>query len=141
MAASDNVVRAGFTPKFKDVDNLISMLTYSYASIEDQKMKPLPYAKGSNSSSSAPTSLLYDPPIDEFAVVMTELKNGGQETFEPIEGPSIIIITAGSGSIAVGPKREVLKTGLVYFAGATATLKLEADEEGLTAFRAFCELK
>jgi mannose-6-phosphate isomerase len=27
MAASDNVVRAGFTPKFKDVDTLISMLS------------------------------------------------------------------------------------------------------------------
>ena len=29
MACSDNVVRAGLTPKFKDVDNLVSMLTYS----------------------------------------------------------------------------------------------------------------
>merc|ERR1712038_333673 len=29
MACSDNVVRAGLTPKFKDVPNLVSMLTYS----------------------------------------------------------------------------------------------------------------
>ena len=29
MACSDNVVRAGLTPKFKDVDNLVNMLTYS----------------------------------------------------------------------------------------------------------------
>jgi mannose-6-phosphate isomerase len=28
MAASDNVVRAGLTPKFKDVDTLLDMLTY-----------------------------------------------------------------------------------------------------------------
>ena len=28
MAASDNVVRAGLTPKFKDVETLTSMLTY-----------------------------------------------------------------------------------------------------------------
>lgn len=28
MACSDNVVRAGLTPKFKDVDTLVSMLTY-----------------------------------------------------------------------------------------------------------------
>jgi len=33
MASSDNVVRAGFTPKFKDVDYLTKMLTYSYAPI------------------------------------------------------------------------------------------------------------
>ena len=29
MAASDNVVRAGLTPKFKDVETLTSMLTYT----------------------------------------------------------------------------------------------------------------
>jgi len=29
MACSDNVVRAGLTPKLKDVDNLVEMLTYS----------------------------------------------------------------------------------------------------------------
>ena len=28
MAASDNVVRAGCTPKFKDIETLTSMLTY-----------------------------------------------------------------------------------------------------------------
>ena len=31
MASSDNVVRAGFTPKFKDVDTLVEMLDYSPA--------------------------------------------------------------------------------------------------------------
>jgi mannose-6-phosphate isomerase len=43
MAASDNVVRAGLTPKFKDVDTLVNMLTYSYAPIEEQKMRPADY--------------------------------------------------------------------------------------------------
>ena len=28
MAASDNVVRAGFTPKYRDTETLCSMLTY-----------------------------------------------------------------------------------------------------------------
>ena len=31
MACSDNVVRAGLTPKLKDVDNLVEMLTYLIA--------------------------------------------------------------------------------------------------------------
>ncbi len=43
MASSDNVVRAGFTPKFKDVDTLVSMLTYNYAPIDEQKMEPADY--------------------------------------------------------------------------------------------------
>ncbi len=140
MAASDNVVRAGFTPKFKDVKNLVQMLTYSYAPISEQKMKPVPYPAGSNSSSSNPTSILYDPPIDEFAVVKTELADGGKETFEPVEGPSIVIVTEGKGSIGVGPKKERLEKGWVYFVGATATLELRAEGE-LVVFRALCELK
>ncbi|KAI5793063.1 mannose-6-phosphate isomerase [Geopyxis carbonaria] len=140
MAASDNVVRAGFTPKFKDVKNLVQMLTYSYAPISEQKMKPEPFASGSNSSSDAPTSLLYNPPIDEFAVVRTQLAGGAMEEFAPLDGPSIIIVTQGSGTIAVGPKTQRLKAGLVYFVGATATLEMYASED-LIAFRAFCEVK
>ncbi|KAL7272675.1 Mannose-6-phosphate isomerase [Rhizina undulata] len=139
MATSDNVVRAGFTPKFKDVPNLIEMLTYSYAPIEEQKMKPVPYPKASGASSSNPTSLLYDPPIPEFAVVKTTLPPGGSETFEGIEGPSIVIATKGSGSIAVGPKKDSVREGWVWFVGATAEVVIEAGEEELQVFRAFCE--
>jgi len=136
MAASDNVVRAGFTPKFKDVKNLVEMLTYSYAPIEAQKMKPIPWEKGDGNG----TSILYDPPIEEFAVVKTELPAGGKENFKPVEGPSVVIVTEGSGSIAVGSKKEALTKGLVFFVGATAELKIEAGEDGVVAFRAFCEL-
>lgn len=34
MATSDNVVRAGLTPKFKDVATLVDMLTYNNGSAE-----------------------------------------------------------------------------------------------------------
>lgn len=142
MASSDNVVRAGFTPKFKDVKNLVSMLTYSYAPIDEQKMKPHPFARASNSNSGSPTSLLYDPPIDEFAVIKTELADGQTETFKPIEGPSIVICTSGGGTIAVGPKKESVKKGFVYFVGATAKVVLEAEgtREPFITFRAFTEM-
>ncbi|EMC99403.1 hypothetical protein BAUCODRAFT_31721 [Baudoinia panamericana UAMH 10762] len=145
MASSDNVVRAGFTPKFKDVDTLTSMLTYSYAPIEEQKMHPSDYhfckfnTAAYNSSSVA---TLYDPPIEEFAVVRTALNSSGSKvTFEPIDGPSILICTQGSGKISVGPKTEDFKEGYVYFVGATAELVLESvGEEPLVTFKAFCEL-
>ncbi|KAK5128625.1 Mannose-6-phosphate isomerase [Meristemomyces frigidus] len=146
MASSDNVVRAGFTPKFKDVETLTGMLTYSYAPIAEQKMAPREYhhcklnqaAYSSNSS-----ALLYDPPIEEFAVVRAALKAAGAKvTFEAIEGPSIIICTSGKGSIAVGPKKEELSEGFVYFVGATAEVVVESKGEGeFVAFKAFCELE
>ena len=105
MASSDNVVRAGLTPKFKDVATLVDMLTYSYAPIEEQKMHPKPYSDckmNSKAYSSGSEATLYDPPIEEFSVVRTVLGSGGSKvTFEPIQGPSIVICTEGSGKISV----------------------------------------
>ncbi|KAG0652969.1 Mannose-6-phosphate isomerase [Hyphodiscus hymeniophilus] len=145
MAASDNVVRAGFTPKFKDVDTLISMLTYSYAPISEQKMEPVdyPYATlNAAAYSSGSQAILYDPPIDEFSVVKTDLrKKGAKATFEQIAGPSIFICTSGNGKISVGPKVEEVKPGYVYFVGATAEVVLESEDEEFTTFKAFCELQ
>lgn len=146
MASSDNVVRAGFTPKFKDVDTLTEMLTYSYAPIEEQKMAPTDYAMcklNAAAYSSQSSAMLYDPPIDEFAVVRTSLNSAGSKvTFEPLDGPSVIICTAGQGTISVGPKKEELKEGWVYFVGATAECVVEnTGEEPFVTFKAFCELE
>ncbi|OJD34264.1 mannose-6-phosphate isomerase [Diplodia corticola] len=147
MASSDNVVRAGFTPKFKDVGTLTSMLTYSYAPIEEQKMTPKDFAyvtHNTKSYSSASDSELYDPPIEEFSVVRTALRApGAKVTFDPIQGPSIILCTSGKGTIAVGPKKEPIEPGYVYFVGATAEAVLESESEKgeeFVTFKAFCEL-
>ncbi|KAL8759586.1 MAG: hypothetical protein Q9184_003569 [Pyrenodesmia sp. 2 TL-2023] len=144
MASSDNVVRAGFTPKFQDIPTLTSMLTYSYAPISEQKMKPVDYpyvTLNRTAYSSSSSAILYDPPIEEFSVVKTELRGkDAKATFEAIEGPSIIICTAGSGQISVGPKTQQMKAGNVFFVGATAECILESDSECFTTFKAFCEL-
>lgn len=148
MASSDNVVRAGFSPKFQDIPTLISMLTYTYAPISSQKMQPVdyPYVTLNQAAySSSSTARLYDPPIDEFSVVMTTLHTcGAKATFEPIQGPSIVICTGGRGRIAVGHKTEEMRYGFIYFVGATAECVLEntgEGEEGFVTFKAFCELK
>ncbi|KAI9664386.1 MAG: Mannose-6-phosphate isomerase [Alyxoria varia] len=145
MAASDNVVRAGFTPKFKDVDTLTEMLTYSYAPIEEQKMVPTDYTfvkLNTVAYSTESECVLYDPPIEEFAVVKTDLNApGAKATFEAIDGPSIIICVGGEGTVAVGGKIEEMKVGYVYFVGATAECVIEStDEERFVTFKAFCEL-
>ncbi|KAI9799764.1 MAG: Mannose-6-phosphate isomerase [Piccolia ochrophora] len=145
MASSDNVVRAGFTPKFKDVPTLTSMLTYDYAPISSQKMSPVDYpyvALSATAYSSNSSATLYDPPIEEFSVVKTDLKRkGAKATFEPIAGPSIFICTEGEGTIAVGPKVEEVKAGFVFFVGATAEAVVESvGKEPFVTFKAFCEL-
>jgi mannose-6-phosphate isomerase len=144
MASSDNVVRAGFTPKYKDINTLTTMLTYNYAPISEQKMSPPPYPHvtlNASAYSSNSSCVLYDPPIEEFAVARTELKAvGAKATFEQLAGPSIFICSKGSGTITVGPKSEKFEAGYVYFVGATAEVILESGSDDFTTFRAFCEL-
>lgn len=153
MASSDNVVRAGFTPKFKDVATLTQMLTYSYAPIDEQKMEPAeyPYATLNMAAwTSGSSVVLYDPPIEEFSVLKTDLNQpGAKATFEAIPGPSIVICTRGRGKITVGPKTEEVREGYVFFVGAGAECIIEntgsgegeEEEEVFTTFKAFCELE
>jgi mannose-6-phosphate isomerase len=140
MAASDNVVRAGFTPKFKDVENLVNMLTYSYAPIERQKMPLLPFSR---SQGDAKTSVLYDPPIAEFAVLQTIFDtNGGKQHFDAFNGPSIVIATKGNGTIAIEGSAEpqVFKQGYVYFIAPGTSVELVGNAgEEFTTYRAFVE--
>lgn len=142
MAASDNVVRVGFTPKFKDVKNLVEMLTYAYGSVENQKMELLPFDK---SSGDAKKSILYNPPIAEFAVLQTlfSKKAGQVQQFEAFEGPSIIICTTGSGKIQIKGSSEAydFNTGYVYFVAPDVeiTLTSVSEDEEFTTFRAFVE--
>lgn len=147
MAASDNVVRAGLTPKFKDTTTLVDMLTYNYAPIDQQKMSPTeyPYATLNREAySSGSAVVLYDPPIDEFAVVRALLKGqGSKATFEPLDGPSIIICTSGKGKISVGPTVMDVKEGYVFFVGSTAECVIESeggDGDEFITFKAFCEV-
>lgn len=138
MAASDNVVRAGFTPKFKDVKNLTEMLTYAYAPPQEQKMSPEEWSKGSGEG----RSILYDPPIDEFSVVQTTIKASEKELHKAVKGPSIIICTTGSGKYTVGNKSHDVVEGQVYFIGADAELEVEASKDGsMVTYRAFAEVE
>ncbi|RMJ23849.1 mannose-6-phosphate isomerase [Aspergillus sp. HF37] len=148
MASSDNVVRAGFTPKFKDVNTLTDMLTYSYAPIEAQRLEPTdyPYAVLNVPAYSSGSSVqLYDPPIEEFSVVKTDLRRAGAKaTFDGIAGPSILVCTSGKGKITVAHKTEEVHEGYVFFVGADAECAIESTTEGeeevFTTYKAFCDL-
>lgn len=150
MAASDNVVRAGLTPKARDVQVLVDMLTYEDSPSDEKRMQPQPFKpdeKSSNankytqSSGDAP-SLLYDPPIDEFSVVRTVLQGSESETQRPISGPSILIVTSGKGSLSAQSSHtfSIDIPGKVYFVGADTPITLHSTgSEPLITYRAFVE--
>jgi len=61
MACSDNVVRAGLTPKFKDVETLCDILDYHCRLATDNIFPNKPHPADSFVT-------LYDPPVPEFTV-------------------------------------------------------------------------
>src|SRR6266540_2922489 len=120
MATSDNVVRAGLTPKFKDVNVLVSMLTYRYGNARSQILDPIPYNNNK-------LTILYDPPIEEFSVSVTQMNSlEKKEIFDGIPGPSIIIVINGNGILKVDDLSESLEPGSVFFIGANVPIIVEA---------------
>ncbi|KAH6880985.1 mannose-6-phosphate isomerase [Coprinopsis sp. MPI-PUGE-AT-0042] len=114
MANSDNVIRAGLTPKLRDVPNLVDGLTYESGKGDSAKVNPEEFGSGA--------SRLYDPPIEEFSVVKVSLEKGAKEMQRAIDGPSIFIVTDGSGRVEWAEKGQSrvleLSEGDVAFAAA-----------------------
>lgn len=64
MSCSDNVVRAGLTPKLKDVPILIEMLTYKCEAGDLKKYKAIKEDEFTE---------VFRPPIKDFAVAKIEV--------------------------------------------------------------------
>lgn len=138
MAASDNVVRAGFTPKFKDVKNLCEMLTYQYGSVESQKMPPVDFKKSSGEGK----CIEYNPPIDEFSVVETTFKDvpaGSVRLHEGLQGPSIVISTKGNGFLKFGDVKLKAEPGFVFFIAPETPVEFISEDQDFTSYRAYVE--
>lgn len=67
MANSDNVVRAGLTPKFKDVERLLDMLEYE-APKEPSNLRFSPISPPKISTPVGVELESFVPPVSEFAV-------------------------------------------------------------------------
>lgn len=135
MATSDNVVRAGLTPKLRDVPTLTTMLTYTSSPPSDQILPPTGFRSTKNTT-------LYDPPIEEFSVLLTNLKSDEEEKFEAIDGPSIVIFTElekDANLSSEGQDLKVDRAGQVFFVGAGVEVSYKATGGKLTAYRAFVE--
>ncbi|KAG8772439.1 Mannose-6-phosphate isomerase [Serendipita sp. 397] len=157
MATSDNVLRAGLTPKPRDVNNLVGSLTYSMTSGEKHLVRPTPWGGGGDGEDGGARyggiddgdggrvgkTKLYDPPVEEFSVLHVSLRQDETEHHRAIDGPSIVIATSGKGEM-VGAGDGVgsfnLEEGTVLFIGAGEEVVWKArSHDGLEIYRAFCE--
>lgn len=139
MAASDNVIRAGFTPKFKDVKVLVECLTYETNDVEEQKLSPAPFERGTGDAKFA----LYNPPIDEFSVLQIAFEKSGKAEMKGIDGPSIVIVTEGTGKISIKNNESTSLDafeGAVYYIAPDAEIELvNTSGKPFTLYRAYCE--
>ncbi|EGC39745.1 hypothetical protein DICPUDRAFT_26332 [Dictyostelium purpureum] len=129
MAPSDNVVRAGLTPKLKDVDTLAEMLTYSTG-------KPGLVDPITNPSISSENYLSYVPPVDEFQVDYYHLTSKCPKLKANLsKGPSIALVLSGKVSFENQSKPQSnlsdLHTGSVLFIPSNTELQFSQNDSNI----------
>ena len=131
MATSDNVVRAGLTPKLKDVETLVNMLSYKSYSRDQVLMKPVAYGVGNHSR-------LFKSPVNEFSLIETAIEGNDTTIVMPaIDGPSILIAIEGAGELRHMDQVQMFSPGSVYFVTPKTEFTI-ASKMAMKCYRAFC---
>jgi mannose-6-phosphate isomerase len=112
MAASDNVLRGGLTPKHVDVPELLGVLDFTPL--------PLPYLRPEEPQ---PGVRVFRPDVPDFVLTVVD----GVDAEVPLGGPAIAITVRGASRLAGGPALE--RGEAVYIDGETS-IRLSGD--GLT---------
>ncbi|WP_018254102.1 mannose-6-phosphate isomerase, class I [Salinispora mooreana] len=99
MAASDNVLRGGLTPKRIDVDELLRVLRFEV--LDDPVVRAVPVAPG---------VVCWPVPVDDFALHQVQVGSDQAEVTVPLVGPRVVLCAAGAltvddgaGSVELGP--------------------------------------
>lgn len=143
MASSANVLRGGFTTKFKDLDTLVAALRYTPQ--PPRRIFPSPERSVQISDPVGPpvsSYVLYNPPVEEFSVAKISLgQKGGRAIFDTTYGPSIFICIKGSGTLSVNGKVEDVAFGFIFFLSHGAKAIFESSShEPFVCYRAFCDV-
>jgi mannose-6-phosphate isomerase len=116
MAASDNVLRGGLTPKRVDVEELLRVLVFEV--LDDPIRKPAELAPG---------VLTWPVPVPDFVLYRLELDGTRPPTEVPAEGPRIIVATAGdlfAGESVAGTPIELARGDAAFAPADAGKIKL-----------------
>ncbi|KAI8772344.1 mannose-6-phosphate isomerase [Biomphalaria glabrata] len=134
MACSDNVVRAGLTPKYIDVHTLCEMLDYTGRPVSRTKFL------GIESHSNIHITI-FNPPVPDFGVSKFEVPEGTPSfQLQAFESASICIIVKGEGEATSKSQIQPikLKPGSVFFVAAEASVNITIDQgHSMLLFRAY----
>jgi mannose-6-phosphate isomerase len=113
MAASDNVLRGGLTPKHIDVPELLAVL--------DFRPLPAPYLPAEEAE---PGVRVFRPDVDDFMLTVVEADAARRGVEVRLGGPSIALCTSGSVALEGGP---TLTRGRAVFIDDVDWLGLRGD--------------
>ncbi|WBB77348.1 mannose-6-phosphate isomerase, class I [Micromonospora sp. WMMD882] len=98
MAASDNVLRCGLTPKHVDAAEVLRVLRFEV--LDDPVLVP---------ERVAPGVLTWPVPVDDFVLYQVTVSEGGSPVALPLPGPRVVLCGAGAitvsddtGSVTLG---------------------------------------
>lgn len=135
MARSNNVLNTGFCPRADrdDIELFTSALTLGPHNAEEVKLGTRKSDKSQNGKTSE-----YAPPMSEFNMLKTNLKEAEKETIKAIAGPSVVFATSGSGKLMADGQKYDIQEGYVFFVGHGVEVTYEASD-GLGVYQAYAE--
>lgn len=122
MANSDNVIRAGFTPKFKDIPSLIEMVKYNFSEINILK------------ADLKKDVIYYDTPAEEFQISRIRMQNGFEQTNKTSGKPEIILILDGDITLSTNDgtiKQNFRKGHSVFIPAIHHEYTIETSSESI----------
>jgi mannose-6-phosphate isomerase len=127
MACSDNVVRAGLTPKMKDAPTLLAMLTYDVSGAP---------AIVPPRAAAEPFTTHFAAPVPEFGLDAVRVPAGGATRLRAGPSAAIVLVLSGAAAAASpGAPPVALREGTVWLQPADAEVTVAAAAD-LVLFRA-----
>ncbi|GIJ77909.1 mannose-6-phosphate isomerase [Micromonospora phaseoli] len=100
MAASDNVLRGGLTPKHVDVAELLDVLRFEV--LDEPVVAPRTVADG---------VVTWPVPVDDFALHRVTVTDGRPEVTLEVPGPRVVLCTSGEVTVTDGVAPVALRSG------------------------------
>lgn len=139
MATSDNVIRAGLTPKLRDTTILCESLTYNQgppAMLHGDLVQEY--------------TTVYSPPFDEFEVYKVSLPESADTIIPANQGPTIVLVMRGRGNVtatsalkasALEEQTRVSKGDIFFVPSRTALDVAAGSAQDLEIWIAACNSK
>lgn len=135
MACSDNVIRAGLTPKFKDVETLLRMLNYEGVPSAKRIFSPKIY------SDELKYTKMFIPEVKDFAVAKIQVPKteGSYKLFNRSFG-SMLLVLSGKAELSFESKSLKVKRGSIIFipasCGPDISIAIASTNEDFIAYQA-----